>query len=416
MPEPRPLHIVLLNQAFHPDVVATAQMAKDLADSLAARGHTVTAIASRSLYGQAGATLPPRETLAVGKGRIEIHRVGASLFGKAGIAARLADFALFYLLAAFKVLSIPRPDVVVGFTTPPFIALLGIICRWLRGSRAIHWVMDLYPDVPVACGMMKPTGPLHAVLDAVSRWILRQSDTNVVLGRCMQERVLAKGTPAGKVAFIPVWADLAGVEPVPSERNTLRREWAPNNELLVMYSGNLGIAHDVATMLDAMRRLKDEAGIKFVFVGSGKRRAEVESFASMNGLTNVAFLPYQPREKLGESLSAGDLHLVSLREGAEGCIVPSKLFGIMAVARPALFIGSPKSEIARVLDESGGGLAFREGEGEKLSQTILQLRADMQRRRDMGDRALAGLKGKYDRDTACAQWIALLEQSAPATP
>lgn len=422
------MHVVLLNQAFHPDVVATAQMGKDLADALVRRGHTVSAIASRSIYGKKGASLARREEIVVGPasnesdvkspppnpfppggGVIHVSRVGMSVFGKAGIAARIADFGLFYVLALWRLLTMERPDVVVCYTTPPFIGLAGIVCRWLRGSKSVYWVMDLYPDAPVACGVMKERGVATRFFERVNRFILERSDIDVVLGRCMEERVVAKGTPRERVKMIPVWADLGGIAPIEHAENPLRKLWAPRGEFLVMYSGNFGLGHDAKTIIGAMKLLRDESGIRFVFIGGGKRRKEVEAAVAEFGLTNAAIEDYRPREELSRSLSAGDVHLISLREGAEGVMVPSKMYGIMAVARPSLFVGHPSSEIARVLEESGSGFTVREGDSAALAAKIMELRSDGARRQVMGNNGRAAIVGRYDSATACARWVDMLE-------
>jgi glycosyltransferase involved in cell wall biosynthesis len=408
--------VVLLNQPFHPDVVSTAQIAKDLADALVRRGHRVTAVASRSVYGKAGASLLKREEIPVEHkdgthaGSISVRRVGLSIFGKKGIAARLADFLLFYMLATLRVLTLPRPDIVVSFTTPPFISLVGILARWFRGSRCVYWVMDLYPDVAIECGVMKRGSLAAGIFERLSRWILRTSDATVVLGRCMRERVLAKGIAPAKVAWIPVWADLTGIDPVAHEKNPYRAKFAPHNEFVVMYSGNLGIGHDAATMIDAMTRLKNDPGIRFVFVGGGKRRAEVEAAAKSEGLTNFAWFDYQPREALGYSLSAADIHLISLRRGLEGIMVPSKLFGVMAAGRGSVYIGEPSSEIWRVLSAANAGVMTPEGDGAALASTIVALRDDPARRAALGAAARQGIEGRFDAATSCAAWITLLER------
>jgi colanic acid biosynthesis glycosyl transferase WcaI len=416
---------VLLNQAFHPDVVATAQMGKDLADALVRRGFRVSAIASRSIYGSSGAVLPKREAIAVVGGgsdteKIQVSRVGFSLFGKASIAARIADFGVFYLLAAWRILTMPRADVVITYTTPPFVALLGLVHRALRGGKAVYWVMDLYPDLPVACGMMKGGAFSTKIFEKLNRMLLARSDVTVVLGRCMRERVLAKGVPPERVVMIPVWAETGTIIPIAHADNPLRGRWAKDpRDFVVMYSGNLGLGHDAKTMIEAMTLLKDEAHIKFVFVGGGKRRREVEDAAKQRGLTNVTFEPYQPRELVAQSLSAGDVHLISLKEGVEGIMVPSKLLGIMAVARPAIFVGHPSSEIARVISESGCGVCVREGEARALADAILALRDDPARTKQMGERGRQELVGKYDAASACAHWVTLLERltsTPPPTP
>lgn len=402
------MHIVLLNQPFYPDVVATAQMAKDLADELVRRGHTVSAVASRSIYGQSGATLPRRETID----KIEIHRLGFSIFGKKGIAARIADFALFHALATVRVITLKKPDVVVAFTTPPFIAIVGLLGRFFRGSRAIYWVMDLYPDVPVACGVMKEKSLLTRAFEALSRWMLRRSDASVVLGRCMQERVLAKGIPQEKVKLIPVWADLSGITGQGRESSKFRKAWNLGEAFTVMYSGNFGIGHDAATICQAMLRLKDHPDIKFVFVGSGKRKKEVLAFIEQHQIVNASWKEYVPREELGESLAAADIHLISIKEGVEGLVVPSKLLGILAAGRASIYVGHPTAETARVLTEHRAGVCVREAEVDKLVATILEYKGNPQLLRETGERAREAIKGRYDMQTATRMWAELIESMA----
>jgi len=419
-PTLQPLHIVLLNQAFFPDVVATAQMSTDLAAELVAKGHSVTAIASRSIYGKSGATLPNREILPNG---VQVHRVGFSLFGRAGTLLRILDFGFFYLLAAFKLLAIRRPDVVVGFSTPPYIALLTIINRWLRGSKAVYWAMDLYPDVIVADGLLKARSPLTRLLDWFHRFLVRHADATVTLGRCMLEKVRHKATPeaAGKVTFIPVWADESGIRSIDRATNPLRAQWACGSAFTVMYSGNFGHGHDAATLLEAMKRLKgrtadDTSGLRFIFVGGGKRRKEVEAFIAAEAISIASYHDYQPREKLAESLSVGDLHIISLVEGMEGLIVPSKCYGIMAAERPAIFIGNPASEIARVLTENECGIVVRQGDADGLVSAIESLTANPSRAAAMGKRARAAFEQAYCRSKACARWEALLLRVCGAGP
>jgi colanic acid biosynthesis glycosyl transferase WcaI len=402
------MHVVLLNQPFYPDVVATAQMGKDLADELIRRGHTVSAVASRSIYGQSGAQLPRFEVID----GIEVHRLGVNIFGKKGIAARIADFALFHALATVRVLTLKKPDVVISYTTPPFIAIVGLLARLFRGSRAIYWVMDLYPDVPVACGVMKPRSLLTRAFESLSRTLLRRSDASVVLGRCMQERVLEKGIPASKVKLIPVWADLRGIEGTPRDDSPYRATWNLGSNFTVMYSGNFGIGHDAQTICDAMLKLRDHADIRFVFVGSGKRKKEVLAFIEQHGLKNAQWQEYVAREQLGLSLAAADLHLISIKEGVEGLVVPSKLFGILAAGRPSIYVGNPKAETGRVLEETGAGVCVREGESDKLVDAILRYKNDPALTASTGARARACVAGRFDMQTATRQWAELIESLA----
>ncbi|MHC4989536.1 MAG: glycosyltransferase family 4 protein [Planctomycetota bacterium] len=399
------MRVLLLNQVFYPDVAATAQHAHDLARHLVDHGHEVHVITSRSLYGQRGAALPAHEIVD----GIEVHRVGRSLFGKAGILARVTDFALFFVAAAVKSMAIPRVDVVICLTTPPFIALVGVALRWLRQSALVYWVMDLYPDLPVACGVMSPRSPITWLCERVNRFCLRCSDRVVVLGRCMQKRVADKGVDRGQVVHIGVWADPEEVTPIEPHESAYREKWSLGDKIVVMYSGNFGLGHDVETMCGAAERLYHDSDFRFVFAGGGKKRAIVDEHVRSRGLDNVVLAPYQPREELGEALACADIHLVSLLNGVEGIMVPCKLQGIMAAARPTIFIGHQSSEIARVLGENRCGLCVRQGEVDGLVNAIRNLAQGPRRRRDMGERARAALVESHSRERACETWRELLE-------
>lgn len=399
------MRILMLNQVFYPDVAATAQHAHDLAKHLVAQGHEVTAIASRSLYGHKGAALPKRETVD----GIDIIRVGKSLFGKSSIIARVADFGLFYLAAGARAIFGKKHDVVICFTTPPFIALVGWAMRLTRRTRFVYWVMDLYPDLPVACGVMKPGSPITRVCEAVNRFCLRRADRTVVLGRCMAERVLGKGVRADHIAHIGVWSDQDEIKPIDRTTNPYRKRWDLGDRFVVMYSGNFGLGHDIETMCNAALALRDDDAIRFVFVGDGKKKQPVADFVAQHELTNCVIAPYQPRETLDQSLSCADLHLASLLEGVEGIMVPCKLFGIMAAGRPCVFIGHPTSELARVLDDHDCGFTVRQGETDALVAIIKDLASDPDRARTLGDNARAALGAAYSRNAACEQWRELLE-------
>lgn len=401
------MRVLLINQVFSPDVAATAQHAHDLARHLVRHGHEVHVIAGRALYGQKGAQLPKNEVID----GIHVHRVGASLFGKASIALRIVDFGLMYVAMAFKALTVPRPDVVVCFTTPPFIALLGLAIRLVRRSKFVYWVMDLYPDAPVACGVMKETSLVTRFFEWLNRLSLRRADRVVVLGRCMEERIRAKGVLGDHVVHIGVWSPEEPTAEIRHEDNPYRKEWGLGDRFVVMYSGNFGLGHDVQTMCEAAARLDGDDGWRFVFVGGGKKKAEVEAFVKDRGLKNTVLAPYQPREKLAYSLSCANVHLATLMEGCEGIMVPCKLFGSMGVGRPTVFIGHPASELARVLIEHECGLVVRQGDVDGLVSALARLKDDRALCRRMSEQARRSMKDVYDQAASCEAWRRLLEET-----
>ncbi len=406
------MRVLLINQVFSPDVAATAQHAHDLGRHLVAKGHEVHVVCGRAIYGQKGAVLAKNETID----GIHVHRVGKSLFGKASIALRIIDFGLMYVALALKALTVKKPDVVVCFTTPPFIALLGWAMRLLRGSRFVYWVMDLYPDLPVSCGVMRPAALPTRFFEGLNRFCLKRADRAVVLGRCMEQRVRDKGITGDHVVRIGVWSPEEPHAEVAHADNPYRREWDLGDRFVVMYSGNFGLGHDVKTMCEAAARLDGDDGWRFIFAGGGKKKAEVERFVQERGLKHAILAPYQPREKLVYSLSCADVHLASLSEGVEGIMVPCKLFGSMGVGRPTIFIGHPTSELARVLVEHDCGVAVRQGDVDGLVAALTRLKNDPALRRRMGENARRALRDVYDRDASCEQWRVLLEDVVARRP
>jgi glycosyltransferase involved in cell wall biosynthesis len=402
------MRVLLLNQAYFPDVAATAQMAHDLARHLVQCGHQVQVVASRAIYGQRGGKLPRYERVD----GADVHRVGVSLFGKKSTLARLIDFALFYVLAGIKCFTMPRPDVVVAFTTPPLIAAVGVMLRRLRGCKYVYWVMDLYPDVMVAYGMQREGSLAHRVLEGVSVWCLRRADQVVVLGRDMERRIVAKGRgiAAARVAVLPVWADAAAVTPMPPEASSIRASWNVGGRCVVMYSGNFGLAHDIDTLIGAIEHFREHGrdAVRFVFVGGGKRMEALQRQAQQSGWDHVRFEPYQPREKLGELLAAGDVHLISQADAMCGLLVPSKLYGIMAAGRPAVFVGPAEAEVALTLAQHECGERVAVGDTAGLVKVIGRLAQDASRREALGTAARQALEQHYSASLMCGRWERML--------
>jgi colanic acid biosynthesis glycosyl transferase WcaI len=397
------MKVLLLNQFFHPDHSATSQLATDLAEDLVASGIEVTALAGRGSY-LGGQQLAARDEHR----GVEIVRASASSLGKRTLAHRGLDYATFYVTAGAALARLPRHDVIIAMTTPPLIAAAAAALKGPKRSRLVYWVQDLYPDVAVAFGALDRRSAVTRMMAATSRTVMRRSDRLVVLGEAMGERCVAAGADRARVTVIPNWADSDAVRPVEHGKNGLRDELARGARTIVMYSGNMGRAHDIATLLDAARQLRDRADVAFIFIGDGAKKAEVE--AAARELPNVRLSPYQSRDQLSESLSAGDLHLIGLSPEMEGLIEPSKLYGVMAVGRPTLFVGPKGSEVARTIARHDCGRVFENGDASGLAAAIAELVDAPELCRAMGARARAALVQRYSRRVATAAFHDLLEE------
>ena len=403
------MKIIFVNRFYAPDHSATSQMLTDLAIALAAGGAEVQVVTSRQRYDDATASLAPREQID----GVEVHRVWTSRFGRGNLAGRALDYLSFYAAASAKLFGLARAgDVVVAKTDPPLVSVVAGWVARLRGARLVNWLQDLYPEVAVNLGMAPARGLGGWLLRRLRDGSLRHAAANVVLGRKMRERVVARGVDPKKVVVIPNWADGALLRPMEGDANPLRAEWGLEDRFVIGYSGNLGRVHEFRTVLDAAEALRAQADIVFLFIGGGAQKVALTKAAEERGLSNILFKPYQPRESLGQSLGAADVHLVTLRPELEGLVVPSKFYGVAAVGRPAIFIGDPGGEIGSVVREAECGICVQQGDVEGLAQAITALRDDSALRERMGANARRVFEERYDRAIAVEEWRRLLRDVA----
>ncbi len=400
------MRILAINQFYAPDHAATSQLLTELCEDLVDQGDEVTVIASRGRY-LGGDKLAPEETIR----GVRVVRPWATSFGKRRLAGRLTDYLSFWGTAVARAAAEARPDVMLAVTAPPMIASGALAVASARRVPLVMWAQDVYPDIAVAFGLISASSPAAIGLSALMRLTYRASSRVVVLSPGMRDRLQAQGAPEGKLRVIPNWSDGRAIRPLAPEQNPFRREHGLEDRFVVMYSGNLGVGHDVATFIEAARLLEARCPrALLLFIGEGTRRAEAEQLA--RGLSNVRFLGYQPYETLGYSLAAADVHLISLRVGLDGLLVPSKLYGALATARPVMFVGPEQCEAARVISENNLGWQGRPGDGAGLAQAIETAAASPAWCAERGLRARALFEAELDRPIAVARWRSVLEEAA----
>jgi colanic acid biosynthesis glycosyl transferase WcaI len=281
----------------------------------------------------------------------------------------------------------------------------------IRGGRLINWLQDLFPELAIAAGLGWSKGVVGRTLAKIRDWSLRCAAQNVAIGDRMREALLARGIAAKQVTVIPNWADGESIRPVLPSDNRLRSAWGLEGKFVVGYSGNLGRAHEIDTLLGAMEILKSRSDIRFVFIGAGKQRQKLESECKNNGLMSVTFLPYQAREDLIWSLGVPDVHLVSLLPEMEGFVVPSKFYGIASAGRPTLFIGDLDGEIATALRQFDCGIAIRQGDAAGLAQAILRLQSDETLTAKLGANARKAFEAHWAKQIAFRAWVDTIERA-----
>lgn len=399
------MRILLLNQYYRPDVAATGQLLANLAKDLADRGHEVHVICSQRSYGGGNTKYLAYEVMD----NVHVHRVGASGFGRGKLIGRLADYLSFYLLALCKAILLPRMNVCVALTTPPFIGLIGFVLKVLKGTSFTLWTMDLYPEIAVVYGLLRPDSLLHRLLLWLNKKLYSKASHIISLGEVMSQRLLETGADPNKIVTVHNWAPEECVNPKTVHRPPLGNQLNLDSRITLMYSGNLGLGHDLETVLSAVHSLDKKQNLRVLFVGNGKVQKSLEKLAEELDLSCIDFCPPVPLERLSDSLAGGDIHIVSQKPGTEGLIVPSKLYGIMAAGRPTLFIGPPECESARIIVKSGAGIIVPPGDEKAVSQAIDKLVNDYELRVEMGKRAQEYYKQHFGRNRSVPCIIQAIE-------
>ncbi len=326
-------------------MVSTAQHLTDLATTLASRGHEVTVIASDRGYDDPANRFKRRERWE----GIDIIRIPAASFGKSSRWRRALNFGSFMLLCSLRLLVLRRFDVVVALTSPPLISFLAALFVKLKGGSFCFWVMDLNPDEAIAAGWLEQNSATSRILQRMLKHSLKVASRTIVLDRFMKERVVGKGVDESRVAIVPPWSHDDAVIYSLVGREAFRQQHGLADRFVVMYSGNHSPCHPLDTLLDAARALEDKPEISFCFIGGGSEQAKVRE----SGLSNVKCLPYQPLKQLSNSLSAADLHVVVMGEKFVGIVHPCKVYNILAIGAPVLYLGPEPSHVTDIASQHG---------------------------------------------------------------
>lgn len=342
--------VVLLYHFFAPGTVVSAVHYTQLAAGLAAAGHDVEVWPSNRKRRNAKITLPSRSR----SGRVVVRRCWRAPISQDRTIGRIVNTLWMWLYWVGRALTTRGVDVVILGTDPPMSAVVARFWRFVRPrTRIVHWSFDLYPDAAVRRGYLRRDSFAEGFLRRLSALGLRACDAIVDIGPCMRER-LAPRAPSVPAETIVPWAIAPSSAPRPPDP-TLRRALFGDARAVLLYAGHLGAAHVAAPFLALARELRGD-GVVVVFQAIGEREAEIREAA--RGIENVRFLPICPASELVRRLEVADFHLVSLRDGWEGTVVPSKFFGALAAGRPVIFAGPEDSSVARWTRELDVGVVL----------------------------------------------------------
>ena len=399
------MRVLLLNLYYPPDTSATAKMTHSVVEALSV-SHEVTVLCGRPSYDptERRAWRPYRTEFA---GRTRIIRAGSTDFPRFEMKKRVVNYLSYVALAIPRAVFAPC-DVVVAMTDPPFQGIVGAIVAMLKRKPFVYNIRDLYPDMAVGGSIVAPGRPAR-IWEKLHRWALRRATRAIVLGEDMRAHIVAKGVEAARVVIVRDGAEILPPNTsFPSPDPEVVRAIRGNFSFVIVHAGNLGFYGAWNTLVTAARNLANE-GVGLVFVGDGAQRSQIEAVAA--GSSNIRFLEFFPASKIPSVLAAADAHVITVKRGLEGVVVPSKMYGILAAGKPIVAVAPKETDAVSLGIQQGFAVAADPDRPAEVVNAVRSLASDPNKLRAMGEAArVAALD--YDRVKELQKFVEIIEHLA----
>ena len=308
----------------------------------------------------------------------------------------------------------------MALTSPPLISFLGAWLSRLRGSRFFYWVMDLNPDEAIAAGWLRRRGSAAKCLEWMSQFSLKHARRIIALDVFMRDRILAKGISRNKIIVLPPWSHGSEVRFDAEGRQRFRQAHGLEDKFVVMYSGNHSPCHPLDTLMAAAHKLGSDRQIIFCFIGGGsewrkinrqilERKAPGLRDSTGQPTASLLCLPYQPLNKLSASLSVADLQVVMMGEGFVGLVHPCKIYNILSVGAPVLYIGPRRSHVSQILESVNGEHLWGAAAHGDVERVVKQIKDARDRSISLKRQIPPRIPSSFSRETVLPRLIGELE-------
>ena len=396
------MNILFFNRSFYPDTEATGQYLTELCEDLAKLGHKVTVICGRSYHvsNSEKGFLIRRETYKA----INILRAPGTTFPKKNLFLRLINLGTYFLSAFFAGFLInDKPDVVIALTDPPLLGLHGICFSIWHRAKFIYYCKDVYPDVGMITGRLRH--PVYIFILKIANMLsFRLANRVICIGEDMKKRIEEKGISGKKIKIVHDWANSKELFPVPPHENPFIAKYNLKNKFVVMYSGNIGLTQGLDRIIDIAKYFKNNEDLKFLLIGEGADKENLQKSAVQKRLTNVEFLPYQPKDELRYSLNAANVHLITSMKGLAGVMVPSKVYGILACSKPFIGWVDEDSEISTIARKFNCGIIASPGNVERMINLIEWAIENTDKLNEIGKNGRKAIEQFFDRGISTSKF------------
>lgn len=362
--------LLIISQAYPPDPTAVGLQLADVAQEMATRGWQVDVLTARRGYDDPTIKYPWRENC----GNVRIRRLPFSSFGKSSIFHRLlGQFLFIFQVTLYGVLRVKSFTKILISTSPPIGPLAALLIKLIRSTPIVYWVMDINPDQAIALGKFSPRSLFSRALEKLNRLILHHSETVITLDQYMAKRLQSKKEPPSPIEIIPPWPHQQHLTAIAHHENPFRQHHNLQDKFTFMYSGNMSPASPVTAIIKAALLLTNQPDLIFIFIGGGEGKHELDKAIAERNPTNIISLPYQPIDQIKYSLSAADIHIVTMGKDMVGIIHPSKVYSAMTLGKPVFFLGPKRSHITELMKKSCFGWQQEDDDPTKIAATLLTI-------------------------------------------
>lgn len=412
---------------YFPDVASTGQILKELAEEMLDEFKITVICVVPSYSGVIEKKYKQQNYYVENINGVQVLRVRVPEFKKNDKISRIKNI-LSYSIRAILITFMTGPqDFVFAISQPPILGgLLGVMGKWIKRAKFIYNIQDFNPEQTIAVEYSKNRLILKIMM-GLDKFSCRHSNLVITVGRDLVQRmdIRFKNRKTPKTIMINNWIDEKHIYPLPSENEKIvafRKEFGLENKFVIMYSGNIGLYYDLENLIKVLKSFRkgytqfgiweegpktaDGREVVFAFIGAGSVLDNLVSYVKKHKFENIIFIPYQDKENLIYSLNAGDVHWCINAKGIKGVSVPSKAYGIMAVAKPILGVLEKGTEIRCLIEDTYCGICCDPGEYEKVKENIRWFikNADTDKVEKMGENGRNYLVNKLSKDEAVKKY------------
>jgi colanic acid biosynthesis glycosyl transferase WcaI len=404
------MRILLLTPYYSPDLGPSAPLFTMLSETLSKRGHLVSVLTTVPHYpsGQVSTSYQGKRVWRSQENGVDVTRLWLPSVKRSNLAMRLFQFFCYQVEAIWAGFSL-NYDVAILANPALWVFLPFVYFVSLKRKPAIFSVHDVYPDVGITLGIFRYKAVI-AFVGALELYCLNHSIIVRILSESFRPGIRKLGIPETKIVLVYDWVDTDLIRPLPRD-NRFAREHSLVDKFVVLYAGNIGLSQGLENVLLVAQQFSECRGVLFLFVGDGPGREVLVAQAEHQSLTNVQFLPFQPRERLPEVLASADISLVVLKKGIGTGSLPSKTFSILASARPVIASVDEDSETWKLIKRSKAGLCVEPEKPSALAEAILTLKGNCELREQMGRDGRKWAEQKHSPQSASMQFETLLNQT-----